>query len=390
MCVSLISRLAIGMVLIALGVTQPSWVEVHAAGEGWYSSWQLRKTITIDATKVSSGPHSNFPVLINLSSDASLAANAQADGDDILFTSSDGTTKLSHEIEKYTSATGELVAWVKVPSLPSTSNTVLYMYYGNASAASQQDATNVWDTNFKAVLHMKEDPSGTAPQILDSTSNANQGSSQGSMTSGDLIPAKIGNGLDLDGTDDYISATNSASLDITGNLITMQAWVRMPVPNAQDSPFIVKGPSMNTERYMLGVDGGVTPAGINHRVTTADGHFRYDTGGMSNETWHFVVGVYEGTLASNPRFRVYMDGALVSGNNASGNILTTTEPVQFGKRVVGDDRWYNGDLDELRISDIVRSAAWILTEYNNQNSPSTFYTVGAATSSPDKFFLLFE
>src|SRR3989338_6035183 len=145
LCVARISRLAITVVLITLGVTQTAPVEVNAAGKSWFNdSWQFRKEITIDATKVSSGPHTNFPVLVNLTSDASLATNAQADGDDILFTSSDGTTKLSHEIEKYTSATGELVAWVKVPSLPSASNTVLYMYYGNAAATSQQDATGVW------------------------------------------------------------------------------------------------------------------------------------------------------------------------------------------------------------------------------------------------------
>ena len=72
LCVSRISRLVIGMVLIVLGVTQPLWVEINADGEGWYSSWQLRKAITIDATKVSSGPHTNFPVLVNLTSDASV------------------------------------------------------------------------------------------------------------------------------------------------------------------------------------------------------------------------------------------------------------------------------------------------------------------------------
>jgi len=149
------------MVLIVLGVTQPLWVEINADGEGWYSSWQLRKAITIDATKVSSGPHTNFPVLVNLSSDSSLASRAQADGDDILFTSSDGTTKLSHEIEKYGSSTGELVAWVKVPSLSSASNTVLYMYYGDASVASQQDATNVWDSNYTGVWHLSETGTGT-------------------------------------------------------------------------------------------------------------------------------------------------------------------------------------------------------------------------------------
>ena len=68
-----------------------------------------------------------FPVLIDLSSDTELAANARDDGFDILFTSSDGATKLSHEIETFSGTSGALVAWVKVPSLSSTCDTSLYL-----------------------------------------------------------------------------------------------------------------------------------------------------------------------------------------------------------------------------------------------------------------------
>jgi hypothetical protein len=39
--------------------------------------------------------------------------------------------------------------------------------------------------------------------------------------------------------------------------------------------------------------------------------------------------------------------------------------------------YLNGALDEVRISNIARSADWIKTEYNNQKSPSTFYAYGA-------------
>ena len=202
LCVSRTSRLVIGMVLIVLGVTQPSWVEVvNADGEGWYSSWQLRKAITIDATKVSSGPHTNFPVLVNLSSDASLASRAQSDGDDILFTSSDGATKLSHEIEKYGSSTGELVAWVKVPSLSSASNTVLYMYYGNDAAASQQNATAVWDANYTAVWHLKETPlelverSRTVPRMPKTVPVGPEGLTYRSLRPGRLVGASTLTGL---------------------------------------------------------------------------------------------------------------------------------------------------------------------------------------------------
>jgi hypothetical protein len=37
---------------------------------------------------------------------------------------------------------------------------------------------------------------------------------------------------------------------------------------------------------------------------------------------------------------------------------------------------WNGKIDELRISNIARSVDWIMTEFRNQNSPSTFYSVG--------------
>src|SRR4030095_13438745 len=122
--------------------------------QSWYnSSWLYRKAITIDYTKVSAGAHTNFPVLINIT-DADLQTKAQADYDDILFTSADGTTKLDHEVESYTSGTGALVAWVEIPSLSSSANTVIYMYYGNAGATPQQNITGTWNTNYKGVWHL--------------------------------------------------------------------------------------------------------------------------------------------------------------------------------------------------------------------------------------------
>ena len=39
----------------------------------------------------------------------------------------------------------------------------------------------------------------------------------------------------------------------------------------------------------------------------------------------------------------------------------------------GQNWCFDGIIDELRISNILRSADWIATEYNNQNDPSTFW-----------------
>jgi len=48
----------------------------------------------------------------------------------------------------------------------------------------------------------------------------------------------------------------------------------------------------------------------------------------------------------------------------------------YGGNADRNDRWYDGRMDEVRVSNIMRSDAWISTEYNNQSDPDNFYTLG--------------
>ncbi|MEI6166075.1 MAG: DUF2341 domain-containing protein [bacterium] len=136
------------------------------------------KIITIDHNQVSAADQADFPVLVKLT-DADLAAHAQSSGNDIFFATSDGTTRIPYEREKYTSATGELVAWVKVPLLSSTVDTVIYMYYGNSGASDQQEAASVWNTSYKGVWHVRETGSGVSGEYKDGTANAVNGTLTG-------------------------------------------------------------------------------------------------------------------------------------------------------------------------------------------------------------------
>ena len=121
--------------------------------------WQYRKEITINHNQVVAG-QTNFPVLIDIT-DLQLAANAQHNGNDILFMNGAGlSTKLTSEIESYNPTTGQLVAWIDLPSVSSTTDTTFYMYYGNSACPNQQDPTAVWDPNYAMVVHLSE-TSGT-------------------------------------------------------------------------------------------------------------------------------------------------------------------------------------------------------------------------------------
>jgi hypothetical protein len=69
---------------------------------------------------------------------------------------------------------GELELYVRIPSLSSLADTEVYLYYGNAGAAETNDA-DTWNADYGVVYHLKEDPTGTAPQARDSTANAVHG-----------------------------------------------------------------------------------------------------------------------------------------------------------------------------------------------------------------------
>jgi PKD repeat protein len=328
----------------------------------WYCGWSYRKNITIDKSKVPSD-QTNFPVLINLASDADL----------------------SHEIETYTSGTGALVAWVKVPTLTSSANTTIYLYYGCATATNQQDRTNVWDADFRGVWHLKEDPSGTAPQMLDSTANAWHGTSNGAMTTSDQVAAIVNGGLDLDGSNDYIS-TNYVQTGVTA--YTIEAWIKTSTISMQR--VIVHDRGSGAGNSLTLSIGGTYPGGpgvagcVGYGVDSDNIYIgRYSTTTVNNNNWHHLVGVWTapaGTATAPAQFSIYIDGTPAATTDATVGTAPLSPLTGLGGTLLAQHAPWNTYLpsiiDEVRISNTVRNANWITTEYNNQNSPATFHYLG--------------
>src|SRR5207244_8901615 len=180
-----------------------------------------QRTLTIDHTKVPS-TQSNFTVLVNLTDPAlKTVANgghvANANGYDIgLYADSGETTKLKWEVEKYDGVTGNLIAWVKIPSVSSSTDTVFYLMYGNSAInTDQSDPPNTWDSNFKGVWHMADSAANTT--IKESTVTGANGTNNAN-TSTKTATGQIGNALSYNGSTDgsfaaiKLSATNIATI----------------------------------------------------------------------------------------------------------------------------------------------------------------------------------
>ncbi|GLZ30154.1 hypothetical protein Lesp02_23440 [Lentzea sp. NBRC 105346] len=347
--------------------------------QGWYnSSWRYRKAITIDRTKVGA-TLTNFPFLVSRT-DSDLAADAQSDGDDILFTSSDGTTKLNHQIESFTSGTGVLVSWVNVPTVSNTTDTIIYMYYGNASAANQQNATAVWDSGYDAVWHLSEGPTSTAPQFQDSTSNTNHGTAQGPMAAGAQVSGKVDGSLTLDGTDDNVTTTNLLTnpqnfmesvwfrtTSTAGKKVLGFEQVQSGTGSGSYDRHIYVG---TDSKVYFGVNDG---AGNNITVNTA--------GTYTDGNWHQAVGYRDDT---NDIIGLYVDGTL-----QATSVSTQAQPYNGYVRMgsyrslgpnwpsAGGHGYFAGSIDEVRWGSTVRSSSYVSTQYNNQSSPSTFFATGS-------------
>jgi len=330
----------------------------------WYDKdWSNRKKITIDNTKVSgSGSHSNFPVLVLLASDTELANTAQDDGDDILFTSSDGETKLDHELVSFNGATGALIAWVRIPSLSTSADTDIYMYYGNAGASSQENAASVWTTGGKyvAVYHLENDAN-------DSTGNHN-----GTNNGGDFVTGKVGTGIQfIKDNSDRISISSHADFDF--GVDDPFAWV-----------FWAKYPTgaSSWERVFTRQSSGYTICS----AWSGDGFkFMFNeeansilTGDVCDDTWRYFAWVFNKTddkmhlVINNSE---YGSGVSISGKTQSGG------DIGLGAAPSGGNP-SNAYMDEVRIVQNIEDLNWFITEYNNQNSPSTFYTLGSEENKP--------
>jgi hypothetical protein len=350
--------LATSLVIILLIGTILPTIRSDTLDPWWNLDWQYRKEIIIDHTKVEANLV-HFPVLIAVPSDSDLALGAQSDGDDIVFTDNSGV-KLNHEIELFSSSTGRLIAWVKVPSLSSSADTHLYMYYGNSASGSQQNPQGTWDAEYLMVHHMEE-----TGNIFDSTSNGLNAVNYG--TSPDS------NGM-IDGCRYYDSLTdrydfgNPSVLNPGLSSWTITLWTKMTHVEPYSQMLRKWGSSAGFILWMYTGWGGYNYFKVSDGVSTC---YRYWDTSFSDGNWHYLTIVIN---RDTNQLDLYLDGVphngVASGSLVGmGSIATTASGLLYGGN--------NGRYDDFTISTVIRSAGWIKTSYNNQHNPSGFFSLGA-------------
>jgi hypothetical protein len=326
-----------------------------------YGIWTNRKKIIIDHTKIDEDL-THFPVLITLSgTDAEDIITEVGSNDKKIAIALSGGTQLYCEIEQWDTINNKITLWASRSdwTISSTEETVLYLYYDGAQDdnttyigyAGDVAAQNVWDSNFVAVYHMAQDPSGGAGCILDSTSNSNDGTPAGSMTSGDLVDGEIGKAIDFTGTG-YINLPDvldnaQGSIEINLNLNSFNSSGYNPV-------FMVDSNTGDRIRF-FNFDGTTTywiySIQIDSGTTAEIKNYPWTLNAYNTHTITYDIGV---------TFKAYDGVTLI------GSVACPTGTVNFPSPRIGrtpdhyDPAGYlDGQISEIRISDVVRLPAWI-------------------------------
>lgn len=346
--------------------------EVEAAFPGDFTLYQ---EVTIDNTKVP-GDLTDFPVYVDLS-DLDVTGtdfwDTTSDCGDIRVTKSDGTTELAREVVSCNTGTktGEL-HFKYTGTLSSTADTVVRIWYNGTDSDYATTATygaeNVW-SDYELVSH-----SGGAN---DSTGNFSLSTIGSLTTNGEA--GKIGFSTR------YIASSNQGAYTTTNSSITgstnrtLQAWADVTAVAARQNIMKLGQNTGNDDDFRLDID---ETANWDVALFADDGSYRLWHTNNFTGGFKLVHAVLNGT--DNSDTSLYVDGSVKTPYSTSNSTFNTTAyPIRLGYDYNnGTPRSYNnGNLDEVRIRASALTANWITTEYNNQNSPSTFYSVGTEQSS---------
>lgn len=345
----------------------------------WYNaSWLYRKKIVFSDTTTTT-TLTNFPVAVILASSTNFDfSKARGDGFDVIFTKDDGNTLIDFERERYATTTGNAEFWVEIPSVATSTvaSTTFYMYYGNSNASDISSSTAPWDANFVGVWHLKDDPDTSTVQ--ESTIN-NYDGTKGSAANPNEVDGKIAKGQNYDAVTETIQMGDVLDFEYNQSF-SVEAWGKHTATARVD---------MITSKMMAGAPyTGWMFWNFNNYIAfdlSSDNdpvlYIRLQgSTAINDNVWRHLSVTYNGnTLASG--VELYVNGVVetktVSQDTLGSNTTLNAVNLAIGNRdtPATNNQGWEGILDEVRVSNIVRSVAWIKASYNSGNN--TLLTYGS-------------
>lgn len=306
------------------------------ANAEWNKDWTAHQKITINAQAVS-GAVTQAPVAVRLHSGNFNFADAKPDGSDLRVVAADDKTELKFHIEKFDSINELAIIWVQLPKIdPADKTAHFWLYYGNDKAGPAEDSKGTWDSNTVAAFHFD----GAA---LLQDASVSRLTATGNITV--QKAALLGEAAMFSGQPIRIAATPPLGLAASGGF-TYSAWIK-PGTLPQQATLYQQG------ELAIKIDG--------QKLALASGKTIISGGEIKTAIWQHVAAAVGGGKAT-----LYINGAPVG--SADMVLEDRQAEVKVGEA-------YTGELDELELAGVARSADWIKLAVQGQGVDSQLLKV---------------
>ncbi len=158
----------------------------------------------------------------------------------------------------------------------------------------------------------------------------------GRVKRGDNYP---GNALNFDGANDYVEIPNHSSLDLVNNY-TLEAWIRPDSFNSMGG-IISKYHTPSAFGYFLRLSSVFPYTDIDF-----DG-LETTNGILQADQWYHIAAVND-----NGTRKLYVNGEEQTLSGTIQTVASNTNPVRIGVDYMSSPRWFDGEIEEVRIWNI--------------------------------------
>jgi biopolymer transport protein ExbB len=329
------------------------------AASWWNNDWKYRKEIGFDLTSIGAdvaGTPQDLPVLVRLSlANFSYFNDTKPDASDFRLLAGDDKTPLKFHFEKYDPQDQMALLWVRVPQITGGSKTEkIYAYYGNPDAPVAADVPGTYDASQTLVLSFDE--TSGLPQDLTAYKN-NPSASTAVLTPASLIAG----GAKFSGKES-ITVPATASLRLLPNQgLTASAWLRIEQPQ-QAAVFALSDQGKSIELAVAGSKLVARAALAGPPVTVTQ------SADLTMSQWHHVA-----ITAAGDKLTLYVDGV------AEGSVPVQLQELGGNFTIGAADgaAFLTGDIDEVEVSKVARSADWIKASARGQGMDSNLVLYGS-------------